>query len=144
MSPKELLLVLQRRLLVLNKVLVLDHYISNNILVNQVHVCISSSLFCVLINDDPHIFNLVKWETLFPLIFLRFGCKFSQEGSDLYLQIITSVTIFNLHLIFVDDLLIFTRGDLNSAYEASSCLTSFAFLLGLHANPKKWGFTYRG
>ncbi|XP_074297931.1 uncharacterized protein LOC141628732 [Silene latifolia] len=41
------------------------------------------------------------------------------------------------HLIFADDLLVFTRGDVPSVAAVASCLDSFAAVSGLQANPLK-------
>ncbi|XP_074271180.1 uncharacterized protein LOC141595106 [Silene latifolia] len=48
-----------------------------------------------------------------------------------------SVQLNLTHLVFADDLLVFTRGDLPSVKAVAHCLDHFNKLSGLHANPTK-------
>ncbi|XP_074315613.1 uncharacterized protein LOC141651818 [Silene latifolia] len=48
------------------------------------------------------------------------------------------------HLVFADDLLVFTRGDLPSIIVVASCMTGFAALTGLDTNPLKTNVYFGG
>ncbi|XP_074282651.1 uncharacterized protein LOC141607190 [Silene latifolia] len=48
------------------------------------------------------------------------------------------------HLVFADDLLVFTRGDLPSVKGVAKCLEFFSELSGLHANPAKTDLYFGG
>ncbi|XP_074316088.1 uncharacterized protein LOC141652482 [Silene latifolia] len=48
------------------------------------------------------------------------------------------------HLVFADDLLVFTRGDLPSVKAVATCLNEFAALSGLAANPMKTNVYFGG
>ncbi|XP_074302657.1 uncharacterized protein LOC141634341 [Silene latifolia] len=48
------------------------------------------------------------------------------------------------HLVFADDLLVFTRGDLPSLQAVAQCLAKFDLLSGLQANPAKTSLYFGG
>ncbi|XP_074315189.1 uncharacterized protein LOC141651372 [Silene latifolia] len=48
------------------------------------------------------------------------------------------------HLVFADDLLVFTRGDLPSVKAVAKCLELFSEISGLHANPAKTDLYFGG
>ncbi|XP_074298711.1 uncharacterized protein LOC141629637 [Silene latifolia] len=116
--------------------------------------CISSSWFSLKINGATHGFfkgrsGLRQGDPLSPYLFVL-----SMEVLSRYLRVICSKPSVSYHpkcsriglthLIFADDLMIFTRGDVPSVQEVLTTLNEFAAWTGLHANTEKTEIYFGG
>ncbi|XP_074315627.1 uncharacterized protein LOC141651831 [Silene latifolia] len=116
--------------------------------------CVTSSHFSISVNGSTEGFfpgkrGLRKGDPLSPYLFTM--CM--EVLSRLLRQLPSHhgfsyhpkcVKIKLTHLIFADDLLVFTRGDLPSIQAVDHCLNNFAALSGLRVNPMKSNLYFGG
>ncbi|XP_074271397.1 uncharacterized protein LOC141595333 [Silene latifolia] len=115
--------------------------------IQWIMACITSPHYSLLINGEVHGFfpgkcGLRQGDPLSPYLFvicmevlsrllrrLPRAVSFSYHPKCVHLNL--------THLVFADDLLVCTRGDLPSVAAVAKCLDQFSQLSGLHANPSK-------
>ncbi|XP_074314673.1 uncharacterized protein LOC141649902 [Silene latifolia] len=122
--------------------------------VDWVIACITSPYYSLLINGEVQGFfpgkcGLRQGDPLSPYLFVL-----CMEVLSRLLRTLPKVKNFSYHpkcvqlnlthLIFVDDLLVFTRGDLPSVKAVSDCLDQFSLFSGLVANPSKTDLYFGG
>lgn len=121
--------------------------------VNWILSCISSSTFSVLINGEPHGFfegekGLRQGDPLSPYLFvlcMEILSRLLRKLPDGNFEFHPRCKRISLtHLIFADDLLLFTRGNFKSVAAVHSALATFANWSGLHANSQKTGIYFGG
>eukprot|EP00253_Pinus_taeda_P008065 PITA_08065 len=115
--------------------------------INWIMGCISNVCFAVLINGAASQFfksqrGLRQGCPLSPLIFLlaaeglsRLISKAKRAGLVTGLEV--AVNLFITHLLFVDDILLFTSGNINEIKELKDILEIFLKATGLQINPRK-------
>ncbi|XP_074266105.1 uncharacterized protein LOC141588570 [Silene latifolia] len=116
--------------------------------------CICSSWFSIKLNSSIHGFfkgksGLRQGDPLSPYLFVL-----SMKVLSRYLRLICTKPNVSYHpkcsrlklthLVFADDLMIFTRGDLPSIQTVLDTLTHFSDLFGLHANKDKTDIYFGG
>ncbi|XP_074278108.1 uncharacterized protein LOC141601710 [Silene latifolia] len=116
--------------------------------------CITSPYYSLLINGEVQGFfpgkcGLRQGDPLSPYLFVL-----CMEVLSRLLRTLPKVNNFSYHpkcvqlnlthLIFADDLLVFTREDLPSVKAVSDCLDQFSMLSGLVANPSKTDLYFGG
>ncbi|XP_020258830.1 uncharacterized protein LOC109835258 [Asparagus officinalis] len=123
-------------------------------MINWIMSCISSPKYSISINGSIHGYfkgerGLRQGDPLSPYLFIL-GMEYLSRDLDM----LKNDKLFKFHprcgkfkithLIFADDLLLFSRGDIYSVGKLHQCIRNFSYISGLEANASKCSIFFGG